>query len=97
MLASAILSYLGPFPSEYRERLKDMFKEFLVQKDIDHSNNFKFVYFMVPQLEILRWNFQNLPDDQVSIENGVIVRKAHNWPLMIDPQSQGCNWIQSLE
>jgi len=47
MIASAILSYFGPFPSEYREQMKTKLKEWLLQKKVKHSVEFKFVNFLV--------------------------------------------------
>ena len=31
------------------------------------------------------WVIRGLPNDAVSIDNGVMARKANKWPLMIDP------------
>jgi dynein heavy chain len=31
------------------------------------------------------WNQQNLPSDNVSIENGTILSNSERYPLMIDP------------
>lgn len=77
MLTAPILSYFGPFPSEYREDLlENILKIFLRKNNIDYSNTYNFVYFLVPENEILEWNFKGLPDDKVSIDNGVIVKKS---------------------
>lgn len=43
------------------------------------------------------WLLHGLPADKFSVENGIIVRAAERWPLMIDPQSQANKWIKSLE
>lgn len=43
------------------------------------------------------WLIHGLPADKFSIENGIIVKSANRWPLMIDPQVQANKWIKSLE
>ena len=40
---------------------------------------------------------EKLPNDQFSIDNAIILKNSTRWPLMIDPQSQGCTWIKNME
>ena len=41
------------------------------------------------------WNLAGLPSDSTSLENGIIVSKARRWPLMIDPQVNNPDAIES--
>ena len=47
--------------------------------------------------EVAQWNQDELPSDPVSVENGCIVTNSMRFPLLIDPQLQGLQWIKQKE
>ena len=49
---------------------------------------------LTTEAEVAGWNSQHLPADRVSTENGAIVMNSDRWPLLIDPQLQGVQWLK---
>lgn len=98
LIASAFVSYCGPFPKKYREHIKQSFVDYVLDKKIPLSPLAKDpLNILTDDAEKAKWNNQKLPADPVSIENAAILSNSERWSLMIDPQLQGIKWIREKE
>jgi dynein heavy chain len=48
-------------------------------------------------VKIQRWFIQKLPQEDFAVDNAIIMDNSDRWPLMIDPQMQGNDWIKQME
>jgi dynein heavy chain len=97
LVASAFLSYTGPFETIFRSRMTQGWLRVLKDLQLPYTANFDFSTFLARPTDVRDWNIQGLPADAFSTENGVIVTRSARWPLMIDPQGQANRWIRSME
>lgn len=101
LLASAFVSYAGPFTKKYRDQLREQWVSFLETaaggERIPMAAMPDPLRLLSNEATIAAWNGQGLPDDAVSIENGSIVAATQRWPLLIDPQLQGITWVREKE
>lgn len=97
LLGTAFISYMGPFVSEYRETLMQLWKQEVFEWELPASNDFNIATFLTDPTTVREWNIQGLPADSFSTENGIIVTRGTRWPLVIDPQCQAMKWIKMME
>lgn len=105
LLASAFISYIGPFTKPFRDELiNNYWVPFLntaaAGERIPMSEDPNPLNILTSTAEIASWNTQTLPADRVSTENGAIVVNSVTQgrrPLIIDPQLQAISWIREME
>ena len=51
---------------------------------------------MSDPVEIRHWTLNGLPNDSVSIENAIMLSINEKYPLLIDPQLQGNQWLKKM-
>ncbi|XP_008209980.1 dynein heavy chain 2, axonemal [Nasonia vitripennis] len=97
LIATAFVSYLGPFVSNYRDELVRIWTAEVLEKEIPSSRSLDVKEFLSDPTTIREWNIQGLPSDDFSTENGIIITRGTRWPLVIDPQAQAAKWIRNME
>ena len=108
LLASAFISYVGPFTKPFRDKLMDgLFIPYLSKafttavggedNPIPMSAAPDPMKILTSAAKIAEWQSCSLPADAVSTENGTIVSNSKRWPLLIDPQLQGISWLKQKE
>ena len=86
LISAAIISYLGPFTSMFREQATDKWLKLCRSEAVPLSAHFSFQAVLGDPVKMREWAIHGLPTDSFSIDNAVMVANSRRWPLMIDPQ-----------
>uniref|UniRef100_A0A1A9WZZ0 Dynein axonemal heavy chain 7 n=1 Tax=Glossina brevipalpis TaxID=37001 RepID=A0A1A9WZZ0_9MUSC len=97
LIASGVVSYLGPFTIDFRVDQIRKWAEKCASFGVVCSQDFQLVTVLGEPVEIRNWNICGLPTDAFSVESAIMMKNARRWPLMIDPQGQANKWIKNLE
>ena len=96
IISSLFISYMAPFSGNYRKRALNTLLELCKKYNISYSPNYSLENIMSDAVEIRQWTMNGLPNDAVSIENAIMFTNNKKFPLFIDPQLQGNQWIKKL-
>jgi len=95
LVAAGMVSYAGPFTGEYRIDFMDLWLATEDECGITHKEGANLVNVLGQPVVIQEWAVSGLPNDNLSVENGIIIANARRWPLMIDPQRQANKYIKT--
>ncbi|NXN51379.1 DYH1 protein, partial [Rynchops niger] len=109
LVAAGFVAYLGPFTGHYRVALCNEWLRQLSENNIPHTKEPNLISTLGDPVEIRSWQasyrktqrfrlkIAGLPNDTLSVENGVITKFSQCWIHYIDPQGQANKWIKNLE
>jgi len=94
LVAAGMVSYAGAFVGDYRSAFETLWRETEDSEQLNHSEACTLVSVLGQPVLIQQWTVNGLPNDNLSIENGIIIETSRRWPLMIDPQRQANKYIK---
>ncbi|KAG8128294.1 hypothetical protein E2320_015160, partial [Naja naja] len=97
LVSSGFIAYLGPFTGQYRISLCEEWLSQLELHNVPHTKEPNLISTLGDPVKIRSWQIAGLPNDTLSVENGMITQFSHRWTLFIDPQGQANKWIKNLE
>jgi len=97
VISSGIIAYLGVFTTDFRQYAIDSWVELMNGFKIKSTSPFNLAVVLGNNVKIQKWHLDDLPQEQVSVDNAIIMDNSDRWPLMIDPQMQGNNWVRKME
>ncbi|NWI85455.1 DYH9 protein, partial [Pitta sordida] len=98
LLITAFVSYLGYFTKKYRqELLEGIWKPYLHQLKVPIPVRpcLDPLALLADEAAVARWHNEGLPADRTSAENAAILSCCQRWPLLVDPQLQGIQWMKA--
>ncbi|MGL4948661.1 MAG: hypothetical protein ACRC42_04795, partial [Mycoplasma sp.] len=99
-ISSGIISYWGAFPKSYREEIIEKWAKKIKDSSIpisyglpEQNPNNIMRKIIGDEMEIEAWKSQNLPNDNFSADNAIIMAQSRRYPWLIDPQNQALLWL----
>ena len=96
LVSAGYIAYLGAFTPAYRAKIAGGWRKLLVDLKLPYTEGCDIRQTLADPVTIRGWNVCELPTDNHSIENGIVMQKAWRWSLFIDPQGQANRFIKNL-
>lgn len=87
LFAAGFLTYIGFFDHFYRQYLQADWRDAMEMISLKMRQDLKCIEFLSDASERLLWEKEELPPDDLCIENAIIMKEGHfnRYPLVIDP------------
>ena len=93
LLGAAFITFLGPFPRAFREVLLEKWQTMITQHGVNNSQSFNLISMFSDPVSIREWIAHDLPNDDYSVENVIILNTSIKYSICIDPQAQAYRWL----
>jgi len=87
LVAAGMVAYSGPFTALFRQELEEEWRQGINARGVAVMEGISMKKIMEDPVTTKLWTAASLPNDDLSIENGIIMFGSRRWPLMIDPQN----------
>jgi dynein heavy chain len=94
LVAAGMVAYAGPFTAQFRLELEAEWRDGSTKRGLALLPDISMKQLMEDPVTTKLWTAASLPNDNLSIENGIIMFGSRRWPLMIDPQNQANRFIK---
>jgi dynein heavy chain, axonemal len=96
LVAAGMVAYSGPFTAKFRAELEESWAKRIGELGVKYTPGVNMKDILEDKVLTMTWTAAQLPSDNLSIENAIIMFKSRRWPLMIDPQNQANKFIKNL-
>lgn len=69
----------------------------IIEREIPLTQPFRIEQNLTTDVEVSQWVSENLPPDELSVQNGILTIRGSRFPMCIDPQQQALTWIKKRE
>lgn len=85
LIGAGMLAYGGAFTAKYRSALEEKWRTEATKRSLAILPEISMKKLLEDPVTTKMWTAASLPNDDLSIENGIIMFGSRRWPMMIDP------------
>eukprot|EP00730_Choanoeca_flexa_P004836 TRINITY_DN11816_c0_g3_i1.p1 TRINITY_DN11816_c0_g3~~TRINITY_DN11816_c0_g3_i1.p1 ORF type:complete len:1768 (+),score=556.53 TRINITY_DN11816_c0_g3_i1:318-5306(+) len=93
LLAGAFIAYAGYFDQTYRKMLFRQWRTHLEKARISFQKDLSITEYLSTPDERFDWKNNGLPEDELCVENAIMLKYTHRYPMVIDPAGQAIDFI----